>query len=68
MKITKKNCESEQKINIENYLTKKKVKKENMEKIYFKICLKKTNKGNIKKKIIVKQKNQHKKYLSFFLC
>ena len=40
MKITKIDCE---KINIENYLTKKKIKKENMEETDIKICVKKIN-------------------------
>ena len=44
MKIMKKDCENKQKINIENYLTKKKIKKENMEEIDIKICLKKIKK------------------------
>ena len=70
MKITKKDCESKQKVNIENYLTRKKINKENMEEIDIKIFLKKkkTKKDwkNLKK-IIVKQKNQHEKFLSFFL-
>ena len=41
MKITKKDCESKQKVNIENYLTRKKINKENMEEIDIKIFLKK---------------------------
>ena len=44
MKIIKKDCESKQKINIQNYLTKRKMKKENMEETDMKICLKKINK------------------------
>ena len=38
MKITKRDCKSKQKISIENYLTKKKIKKENMNEIDIKIC------------------------------
>ena len=45
MKMTKKDCESKQEIDIENYLTKKKMKKENLEEIDVKICLKKINKN-----------------------
>ena len=41
MKITKKDCESKQEINKQNYLTKKYRKKENMEERDIKICLKK---------------------------
>ena len=41
MKITKKDCENKQKVNIENYPTKRKMKRENMEEIGIKICLKK---------------------------
>ena len=37
MKITKKDMRSKAKLNIENYLTKKKIKKENMEEIDIKI-------------------------------
>ena len=37
-------CESKQKINTENYLMKKNIKKENMEEIHIKICLRKMNK------------------------
>ena len=40
MKITEKDCESKLKINMENYLTKKK----DMEEINIKICQKKINK------------------------
>ena len=43
--MTKKDCESKQEIDIENYLTKKKMKKENLEEIDVKICLKKINKN-----------------------
>ena len=50
-----------------NYLIKKiYILKENMEEIYIKICLKKINKTKIMPKNIVKQKNQRKKFLSFF--
>ena len=41
MKIAKNDCKSKQKVNIENYLTRKKINKENMEEIDIKICLKK---------------------------
>ena len=44
MKITKKSCENKQELNIENYLTKGNVKKENMEEINIKICRKKISK------------------------
>ena len=44
MKITKKDCENKQKINIENYLKEKKIEKKNAEEIDIKICLKKINK------------------------
>ena len=37
MKITKKDCENKPKIHTENYLTKKKMKKENMEEIDIKM-------------------------------
>ena len=53
MKITKIDCESKQEINIENYLRKKKMKKENMEQIDIKICLKKIKKTKmISKKLL----------------
>ena len=67
-KITKKDWENKQEINIENYLTKKKTQRERMEEIDIKICLKKINKDykNIKK-ITVKKKNLRKKLLYFFL-
>ena len=44
MKRTKKDCESKQKLAIENYITKKKIEKESMEGLDIKICLKKINK------------------------
>ena len=44
MKITNKDCKSKQEINIENYLTKKKIQIGNIEEIDIKICLKKINK------------------------
>ena len=44
MKRTKKDCESKQKLDIENYITKKKIEKESMEELDIKICLKKINK------------------------
>ena len=46
MKITKKDCQNMQKINIENYLMKKKKHKKRiyMEKISIKICREKTKK------------------------
>ena len=68
MKITKKDWENKQEINIENYLTKKKTQRERMEEIDIKICLKKINKDykNIKK-ITVKKIYLRKKLLYFFL-
>ena len=45
MKITNKDCKSKQEINIENYLTKKKIQIGNIEEIDIKICLKKINKN-----------------------
>ena len=43
-KIIKKDCQSNEKINIGNYVTNKKIKKENMEEIDIKICLKNISK------------------------
>ena len=43
MEIIKKDCMSKQKINIKNYLMKKKMNKENIEEIDIKKCLKKIN-------------------------
>ena len=59
MKIIKRNSENKPEINIETYLKKRKLKKENMGITDILICLKKRNKNkkNIKKnikKIIVK--------------
>ena len=44
MKMIKRDQENRQEINIETYLKKKKIKKENMEKIDTSICLKKRKK------------------------
>ena len=44
MKMTKKDSESKQEINIETYLKKKKIKRENMGGIDIAICLKKRKK------------------------
>ena len=41
MNITNKNCESKQKINLDNYLTKKKINKYSTEENDIKTCLKK---------------------------
>ena len=41
MKIKKKDCRNKQKLNLKNYLRKKKINKENMKEIDTKICLKK---------------------------
>ena len=41
MKTIKKDYEKKQEINVKTYLKKKKIKKENMEKIDITICLKK---------------------------
>ena len=51
MKIIEKDCKSKQEINIENYLTKKRKSKKNMEEIDIKICLKKIKTKRIPKKL-----------------
>ena len=43
-KVRKKDCKGKQKINIEKYLTKIKIKKENIEELDIKICQKRMNK------------------------
>ena len=45
MKITKKGCNNKPKINIKNYLMRKKIKKENLEEINAVTCQKKINKN-----------------------
>lgn len=48
MKTIKKGCKTKHEINIENYLIKKKIWKENMEEIDIDICLKKINQKKIR--------------------
>ena len=45
MTIVQKDCKNKQKINMDNYLTNKKIKRESMKEIDTKICQKKINQG-----------------------
>ena len=63
MKITKEDCKNKQEINIENYLRKKKIKKENMGEIDTTKCLKKTKKTN---RLLKKRKKMNIKNVCLF--
>ena len=69
MKIKKKDCDSKQKINIENYITKKKRRKENIEEKDIKICPKKIKKTKKYQKInFISFSFNEKKNLIVTLC
>ena len=60
MKTTKKDCKNKHRINIDSYLMKERIQRENMTKIDTKLCLKeiKRNSKNIKKTNVTRKKKK----------